>query len=119
MKRIILFFLFVLTALPLLAQTYKTVVPYRLAGGKMIVEMKMNGTLRSFIFDTGASRTTLTGEICRVLSPRNNRKHPHSGRFVPIPKYSLHDFAGTITICLLSSGRIDRQRFACEPHIGD
>ena len=67
MKRIILFFLFVLTALPLLAQTYKTVVPYRLAGGKMIVEMKMNGTLRSFIFDTGASRTTLTGEICREL----------------------------------------------------
>lgn len=33
----------------------------------MIVEMELNGTLRSFIFDTGASRTTLTSELCREL----------------------------------------------------
>ncbi len=52
---------------PAMAQQYRTELPYRLVGGKMVVDMKLNGTLRSFIFDTGASRTTLTGELCREL----------------------------------------------------
>lgn len=41
---------------PAIAQQYRTVLPYRLVGGKMIVEMSMNGTIRSFIFDTEGSR---------------------------------------------------------------
>ena len=45
------------------AQRYKSEVPYRLVGGKMVVDMNVNGMLRSFIFDTGASRTTLTGSF--------------------------------------------------------
>lgn len=49
------------------AQRYKSEFPYRLVGGKMVVDMNVNGMLRSFIFDTGASRTTLTGEFCREL----------------------------------------------------
>lgn len=65
--RTILLGLMTLTLLPLAAQSHKSVLPYRLVGGKMIVEMQLNGVLRSFIFDTGASRTTLTGEICREL----------------------------------------------------
>mgnify|MGYP002561741525 FL=1 len=48
------------------AQKYKTVLPYRMVGGKMIVDLVMNGTSRSFIFDTGG-RTALTGEICEEL----------------------------------------------------
>lgn len=64
-KIIILCFLCILT-IPIVAQQYKTVLPYRMVGGKMIVEMVMNGTPRSFIFDTGG-RTSLTGEVCEEL----------------------------------------------------
>lgn len=47
------------------AQQYiESVLPYRLVGGKMIVEMKMNGQMRSFIFDTGG-QTALTEELCK------------------------------------------------------
>lgn len=68
MKYPILIFCFLcMVLLPVAAQQYKTELPYRMVGGKMIVEMNLNGTLRSFIFDTGASRTTLTGEVCREL----------------------------------------------------
>ena len=38
---------------PLFAQQYKAVIPYRIVGGKMIVEMSVNGKMRSFVFDTG------------------------------------------------------------------
>ena len=49
------------------AQQYvESVLPYRLVGGKMIVEMKMNGQVRSFIFDTGG-QTALTEEVCKEL----------------------------------------------------
>lgn len=49
------------------AQQYiESVLPYRLVGGKMIVEMKMNGQMRSFIFDTGG-QTALTEELCKEL----------------------------------------------------
>lgn len=49
------------------AQRYKSVLPYRLVGGKMLVDMKIDGESRSFIFDTGAGRTALTGELCEKL----------------------------------------------------
>lgn len=49
------------------AQQYKSVLPYRVAGGKMLVDVKMNGENRTFIFDTGAGKTALTGEICEEL----------------------------------------------------
>ena len=64
--RIITIWLFCMMTFSVVAQQYKTVLPYRMVGGKMIVEMIMNGTPRSFIFDTGG-RTALTGEICEEL----------------------------------------------------
>ena len=64
--KIITSLLFFFTTLQVGAQKYKSVLPYRVVGGKMIVEMIMNGTVRSFIFDTGG-RTALTGEICEEL----------------------------------------------------
>lgn len=64
--KIITSLLFFFTTLQVGAQQYKSVLPYRVVGGKMIVEMIMNGTVRSFIFDTGG-RTALTGEICEEL----------------------------------------------------
>ncbi|WP_099290515.1 MULTISPECIES: aspartyl protease family protein [unclassified Butyricimonas] len=64
--RIITIWLFCMMTFPVVAQQYKTVLPYRMVGGKMLVEMIMNGTPRSFIFDTGG-RTALTGEICEEL----------------------------------------------------
>lgn len=63
--KIIVLCLLCVIAFPAIAQQHKVELPYRMIGGKMVVEMKLNGTLRSFIFDTGASRTTLTGEFCR------------------------------------------------------
>ena len=64
--KIIVFLLFCIMTVSVAAQQYRTVLPYRMVGGKMIVEMIMNGTPRSFIFDTGG-RTALTGEICEEL----------------------------------------------------
>ena len=42
-----------LLVVPLSAQQVKSVIPYRMVGGKMIVDMSVNGQVRSFIFDTG------------------------------------------------------------------
>ena len=55
------------TVLQVCAQQIKTVIPYRMVGGKMIVDMTMNGTVRSFIFDTGG-RTALTGDCLLYTS---------------------------------------------------
>ena len=49
------------------AQQYKSVLPYRMVGGKMLVDMEMNGESRTFIFDTGAGKSALTGEVCGEL----------------------------------------------------
>ncbi len=64
--RIIVLWLLCVIALPVVAQQYKAVLPYRMVGGKMVVEMALNGTPRSFIFDTGG-RTALPGNICEEL----------------------------------------------------
>ena len=58
--------LFLLVA-PLSAQQVKSVIPYRMVGGKMLVDMNVNGQVRSFIFDTGG-QTALTGELCEELN---------------------------------------------------
>lgn len=48
------------------AQQIKTVWPYRVSGGKMLVELKVNEIPRTFIFDTGG-RTTVTDALCKEL----------------------------------------------------
>ena len=63
--KVITILLFCVMTFQVGAQKYKTVLPYRMVGGKMIVDLVMNGTSRSFI-DTGG-RTALTGEICEEL----------------------------------------------------
>lgn len=45
-------------AVPVFAQQYKATIPYRMVGEKMIIEMKVNGTARPFIFDTGGTYGT-------------------------------------------------------------
>ena len=52
--------------LPGIAQQYKAVFPYRLVGGKMLVNMSVNGQEQVFIFDTGG-QTALPEELCREL----------------------------------------------------
>ena len=64
--KVITILLFCVMTFQVGAQKYKTVLPYRMVGGKMIVDLVMNGPSRSFIFDTGG-RTALTGEICEEL----------------------------------------------------
>ena len=53
-------------AVPLFAQQYKATIPYRMVGEKMVIEMKVNGNARPFIFDTGG-RTALTTKACQAL----------------------------------------------------
>ena len=53
-------------AVPVFAQQYKATIPYRMVGEKMIIEMKVNGNARPFIFDTGG-RTALTTKACQAL----------------------------------------------------
>lgn len=66
MARIIFLLLFGILAFQSNGQQIQSKIPYRMVGGKMIVEMNVNGTPRSFIFDTGG-RTALTGELCEEL----------------------------------------------------
>lgn len=53
-------------AVPLFAQQYKATIPYRIVGEKMVIEMKVNGNARPFIFDTGG-RTALTTKASQAL----------------------------------------------------
>ena len=66
MCKIIFSWLLGMIFFPVVAQQYQTVLPYQMIGGKMIVELSINGSSRSFIFDTGG-RTALTSEICEAL----------------------------------------------------
>ena len=65
--RLIFGILLFLLVVPLSAQQVKSVIPYRMVGGKMIVDMAINGQVRSFIFDTGG-QMALTGELCEKLN---------------------------------------------------
>ena len=65
--RLIFGILLFLIVVPLSAQQVKSVIPYRMVGGKMIVDMTINGQIRSFIFDTGG-QMALTGELCEELN---------------------------------------------------
>lgn len=68
MKKYFLLLIFLFSAVVLYAQhQVETIFPYRMVGGKIIIDMKMNGQIRSFIFDTGG-QTALTEEICDELS---------------------------------------------------
>lgn len=66
MKSLLLILLSVCFVPVLQAQQLKTVWPYRLSGGKMLVELKINEVPHIFIFDTGG-RTTITGKLCEEL----------------------------------------------------
>ena len=48
------------------AQEAASVWPYRMSGGKMLVDMVIGGNERTFIFDTGG-KTALTAELCEEL----------------------------------------------------
>lgn len=67
LKRFVVFNLLLLLVLSLTAQGRVVKLPYKTVGGKMLVEMAVNGVVRPFIFDTGAARTSLTGEACREM----------------------------------------------------
>lgn len=66
MARTIFLLLFGMIVFQSSGQQIRSKIPYRVVGGKMIVEMNVNGMPRSFIFDTGG-RTALTGELCEEL----------------------------------------------------
>ena len=69
MKRRLLIILFLILIWGLhasWAQQGKSVIPYRIVGGKMIIEMFVNGKLQNFIFDTGG-QTSLSPDLCQEL----------------------------------------------------
>lgn len=49
------------------AQQVRSVMPYEVVGGKMLVDMKINGKMQKLIFDTGG-RTTITQELLGELA---------------------------------------------------
>lgn len=61
--RVIFLFLFILFPLTLAAQQPQAVVPFRLTGNKMIVDVTVNGELYPMVFDTGA-QTSITDILC-------------------------------------------------------
>lgn len=67
MRYLLSLFLVCTFSLTGMAQDVEVVLPYRVVGGKMIVDMEMNGQVRPFIFDTGG-QTALTEELCKQLN---------------------------------------------------
>lgn len=136
--RITILWLFCTMVLPVTAQQYRTVLPYRMVGGKMIVEMEMNGIPRSFIFDTGG-RTALTGEICEelglvvvdslVATDVNSKKAAYpivaiESLLTPDKKINFTNVTGneitrTFSFRVFSGGRIDPAVFVGTYHRGD
>ena len=53
-------------AIPIFAQQYVATLPYQMKGGKIIVNMQVNGTSRPFIFDTGGQTALLT-DVCSEI----------------------------------------------------
>lgn len=49
------------------AQQYKAILPYEIIGGKMIVEIELNGVPKRAIFDTGAAKNTITEKVMNEL----------------------------------------------------
>lgn len=68
MKKVVLLIIIVVVFSPLqlLAQKTRNVIPYTVLGGKMIVEMEINGTPQRLIFDTGGA-TTVTQKLMHDL----------------------------------------------------
>lgn len=49
------------------AQQYKALIPYEMVGGKMIIEVELNGVKKRAIFDTGAAKNTITEKVMNEL----------------------------------------------------
>lgn len=67
MKRV--FFIVILAVLPLFsfAQALRTVIPYEMVAGKMMIEIEVNGVRKKAVFDTGASKNSITEELMKEL----------------------------------------------------
>lgn len=66
MRPILFCLLLFFTVVPTSAQQFRTTIPYRLVEGKMLVDVKVNGLERAFVFDTGG-QMTLTETLCEEL----------------------------------------------------
>ena len=75
MRPILFCLLLFFTVVPTSAQQFRTTIPYRLVGGKMLVDVKVNGLERAFVFDTGG-QMTLTETLCEELGlPETSRNY--------------------------------------------
>ena len=61
-------------AVPLFAQQYKATIPYRMVGEKMVIEMKVNGNARPFIFDTGGRTALTTPNDFSSIKPKRRKR---------------------------------------------
>lgn len=71
MKKLLLLTVICVMSLQLSAQRVKSVIPYRMMGDKMIVEMIINGSIQSMIFDTGG-KTSITEKLMNELGVSPN-----------------------------------------------
>lgn len=68
MKRLICLVLFtLLCSANAFSQQYKAAMPYEMVGGKMVVEVELNGVKKRAIFDTGAAKNTITEKVMNEL----------------------------------------------------
>lgn len=67
MKKVILATVLVVLSLFSFGQTRKAVIPYEMVGGKMVIEVEVNGVKKRAVFDTGASKNSMTEELMKEL----------------------------------------------------
>lgn len=67
MRRIIIASLLIIISFTSFSQARKAVIPYEMVGGKMVIEIEVNGVRKKAVFDTGASKNSITEELMKEL----------------------------------------------------
>lgn len=93
MRKIGFILLFIVIASISFAQGFKAELPYEVIGGKMIVEVELNGIKKKALFDTGAAKNSITKSLMTELglsvtatqemTDVNNNKAEYSKTAIP------------------------------------
>lgn len=67
MKKTILIVIFIIISSFSFADEYKAQLPYEVIGGKMIIEIEVNGVKKKALFDTGAAKNSITKDLMKEL----------------------------------------------------
>lgn len=111
MRKFLCVSILLLLCTTLFAQQYKAVWPYEMISGKMIVEVEVGGVKKKAMFDTGASKNTITEELMnelglkitstQVVTDVNNKKAEYKKTVldklsIPNSKMTFSDFEALV-----------------------